>query len=83
MAEAKSCSNYGGSVAVAKISIKQEYMKIQRKKVEGSQQRIEDAMVYFTVSCLHAQIARVRTFVQRCADLVEEISVNKPERGKK
>lgn len=82
MTDAKRSSSSDRWVCVTKISLKQEYLKIQRKKVEGSQQRIEDGMVYFSVHCLYGQIARVRTFVQRCADLVEEVSVNKPERGK-
>jgi hypothetical protein len=70
-----------GLVVVTRINLKHEYMKIQRKRVEGSQQRIEDGVVYFTVFS-PMQILNVRTFVQRFADLVEEINLNKAERGK-
>jgi hypothetical protein len=56
-------------------------MKIQRKRVEGSQQRIEDGVVYFAVFSL-MQIVNVRTFVQRLADWVDDIACNKPEDGK-
>ncbi|CAB3979582.1 Hypothetical predicted protein [Paramuricea clavata] len=55
-------------------------MKIQRKRVEGSQQRIEDGVVYFTVFSL-MQIVNVRTFVQRLADWVDDIACNRPKDG--
>jgi hypothetical protein len=70
-----------GLVQVTRISLKEEYMKIQRKRVEGSQQRIEDGVVYFAVFSL-MQIVNVRTFVQRLADWVDDIACNKPEDGK-
>lgn len=65
---------------ITRISLKPEYVKIQRKRVEGSQQRIEDGVVYFTVSS-RMQILNVRTFVLRFADLVEEVDLNKSELG--
>jgi hypothetical protein len=67
-------------VKVTRINLKDEYMKIQRKKVEGSQQRIDDGIVYFTVRS-PVQILNVRTFVQRFADLVDEIDLKRAERG--
>ena len=64
-----------------RINLKNEYVKIQRKRVDGSQQRIEDGMVYFTVFS-QKQIVNVRTFVQRLVDFIDEIDYNKTEQGK-
>lgn len=66
---------------IVKINLKQEYLKIQRKKVEGSQQRIQDAMVYFTVRS-ELVILNVQTYVQRFSDWIDDIMFNKPDNGK-
>ena len=64
------------------MTLKDEYLKIQRKKVEGSQQRIENGTVYFTVST-PMQVLSVRTFVQRLSDWLEDFRLNRPENSKK
>ena len=68
-------------VHVQRINIKPEYMKIQKRTVEGSQQRIEDGLVYFTVVSDMMQIVNVRTFVQRLSDWAEEVAFEKEKRG--
>lgn len=70
-----------GDVRIIQSNLKEEYVKIQRKRVEGSQQRIENGLVYFTVFSF-MQITNVRTFVQRLTDWANEIACNKLENGK-
>ena len=73
--------NSEDGIEVTRINLKDEYMKIQRKKVEGSQQRIENGIVYFTVFSV-MQILNVRTFVQRLSDWLDDFRLNRPENSK-
>ena len=68
-------------VTVSEVDIKPLYMKIQRKTTFGSEQRIENGIVRFTVTA-NVQIAKVRSYVQRCSDWIDEnFVIGYSERG--